>query len=45
MMRAGAALAPVYPELNWDLVRAGLLFHDCGKLWEMDYQPQGSSVR
>jgi 3'-5' exoribonuclease len=40
-MRAGAALAPVYPGLNWDLVRAGLLFHDCGKLWEMDYQPQG----
>lgn len=41
MMRAGAALAPVYPALNWDLIRAGLLFHDSGKLWEMDYQPQG----
>ena len=41
MMRAGAAMASVYPALNWDLVRAGLLFHDCGKLWEMDYQPQG----
>ena len=41
MMRAGAALATAYPALNWDLVRAGLLFHDCGKLWEMDYQPQG----
>jgi 3'-5' exoribonuclease len=41
MMRAGAALAIAYPDLNWDLVRAGLLFHDCGKLWEMDYQPQG----
>jgi len=41
MLRAGAALAPVYPGLNWDLVRAGLLFHDCGKLWELDYQPQG----
>jgi 3'-5' exoribonuclease len=41
MMRAGAALEPVYPGLNWDLVRAGLLFHDCGKLWEMDYQAQG----
>ncbi len=41
MMRAGAALATVYTTLNWDLVRAGLLFHDCGKLWEMDYQPQG----
>ena len=41
MMRAGAALATVYPALNWDLVRAGILFHDCGKLWELDYQPQG----
>jgi 3'-5' exoribonuclease len=41
MMRAGAALGPVYPGLNWDLVRAGILFHDCGKLWELDYQPQG----
>ena len=41
MMRAGAALAPVYPRLNWDLVRAGILFHDCGKLWELDYQAQG----
>src|SRR5260221_3790032 len=41
MMRAGAALVPVYPGLNWDLVRTGILFHDCGKVWEMDYQPQG----
>ncbi|HEV3271189.1 MAG TPA: HD domain-containing protein [Candidatus Methylacidiphilales bacterium] len=41
MMRAGAALGPVYPGLNWDLVRTGILFHDCGKLWEIDYQPQG----
>jgi 3'-5' exoribonuclease len=41
MMRAGAALEPVYPHLNWDLVRAGLLFHDCGKLWELDYAAQG----
>ncbi len=41
MMRAGVALGPVYPGLNWDLIRAGILFHDCGKLWELDYQPQG----
>jgi 3'-5' exoribonuclease len=41
MMRCGAALETAYPRLNWDLVRAGVLFHDCGKLWEMDYQPQG----
>lgn len=41
MLRAGAALAPVYPQLNWDLVMAGILFHDCGKLWELDYPAQG----
>ena len=41
MMRAGAALQVAYPLLNWDLVRTGILFHDCGKLWELDYQPQG----
>jgi 3'-5' exoribonuclease len=41
MMRAGAALQAVYTDLNWDLVRAGLLLHDSGKLWELDYQPQG----
>ena len=41
MMRSGAALANAYPALNWDLVRAGILFHDCGKLWELDYPAQG----
>lgn len=41
MMRAGAALSVAYPKLNWDLVRTGILFHDCGKLWELDYQAQG----
>ncbi len=41
MLRSGAGLATAYPHLNWDLIRAGILFHDCGKLWELDYQPQG----
>jgi 3'-5' exoribonuclease len=41
MMRAGAALGSVYPGLNWDLVLTGVLFHDCGKLWELDYPAQG----
>jgi 3'-5' exoribonuclease len=41
MMRTGSALTPVYPHLNWDLVMAGILFHDCGKLWELDYPAQG----
>lgn len=41
MMRAAAALAPVYPELNLDLMIAGVLFHDCGKLWENSYPEDG----
>jgi 3'-5' exoribonuclease len=34
MMRAAVALQAVYPWLNRDLLIAGVLFHDCGKLWE-----------
>ena len=41
MMRAAAALCPVYPELNRDLLLCGVLFHDCGKLWENTY-PENS---
>lgn len=35
MMRAASALCIAYPALNRDLLLAGVLFHDCGKLWEM----------
>src|SRR5438270_5500226 len=34
MMRVAKQIAPVYPELNVDLLLAGIVFHDCGKLWE-----------
>ena len=34
MMRVAMAVAPLYPELNLDLLIAGVLFHDSGKLWE-----------
>jgi 3'-5' exoribonuclease len=34
MMRAADAIAAVYPTLNRDLLLAGVLFHDAGKLWE-----------
>jgi 3'-5' exoribonuclease len=34
MMRVAAAIAPLYPQLNLDLLIAGILFHDSGKLWE-----------
>ena len=34
MMESALALSGVYPELNRDLLIAGVLFHDTGKLWE-----------
>jgi 3'-5' exoribonuclease len=34
MMDCALALTGVYPELNRDLLIAGVLFHDTGKLWE-----------
>ena len=34
MMRVAAQIAPLYPQLNLDLLLAGILFHDSGKLWE-----------
>ena len=37
MMRCAKAVCGVYPDLNEDLVITGVLFHDCGKLWENAY--------
>jgi len=34
MMRLAMAIQPLYPQLNLDLLIAGVLFHDAGKLWE-----------
>jgi 3'-5' exoribonuclease len=34
MMRSADAIATVYASLNRDLLLAGVLFHDAGKLWE-----------
>lgn len=34
MMRYGSAICAANPALNRDLLQAGVLFHDCGKLWE-----------
>jgi 3'-5' exoribonuclease len=39
MMRVALALSPIYPQLNGDLLIAGILFHDSGKLWE-NYLPE-----
>ena len=41
MMRCAVAVSGVYPALNQDLLIAGVLFHDCGKLWENVY-PENS---
>lgn len=41
MMRSANALCGVYQELNRDLMIAGVLFHDCGKLWENTYPERG----
>ena len=34
MMRVATQIVPLYPQLNLDLLIAGILFHDSGKLWE-----------
>jgi len=34
MMECALSLCEVYPEINRDLMIAGVLFHDTGKLWE-----------
>lgn len=41
MMRSAQALCGVYTEWNRDLLLAGVLFHDCGKLWENSYPREG----
>jgi 3'-5' exoribonuclease len=41
MMRVALAIAPLYPELNLDLLISGILFHDSGKLWENNYSETG----
>ncbi len=44
MMRCATAVAGVYPNLNRDLMIAGVLFHDCGKLWENVYAESGFTM-
>src|SRR5436189_5303833 len=53
MMRVAKEIAPLYPQLNLDLLLAGILFHDCGKLWEnalsengfvMNYDERGELI-
>ena len=41
MMRAAEAMCSVYTALNRDLLVTGVLFHDCGKMWENNYPEVG----
>jgi len=45
MMRAAEAVSGVYTTLNRDLLVAGVLFHDCGKLWETCPPEEGFAIR
>jgi 3'-5' exoribonuclease len=44
MMRVSMAIAPLYPELNLDLLIAGVLFHDAGKMWENHLPDSGFTM-
>jgi 3'-5' exoribonuclease len=53
MMRVAKGITPLYPQLNLDLLLAGILFHDSGKLWEnalpengfvMNYDERGELI-
>lgn len=44
VMRTAAALCEAYPQLNRDLLLAGALFHDCGKMWENSYPEHSLSM-
>jgi len=41
MLRVARALAPLYPEVDADLLCTGVIFHDIGKLWENDTGEKG----
>ena len=44
MLRTADALCGVYPALNRDLLLAGVLFHDAGKLWETCPPAEGFEI-
>ncbi|MCX7868900.1 MAG: HD domain-containing protein [Terrimicrobiaceae bacterium] len=44
MLRAASALCEAYPHLNRDLLLAGTLLHDSGKLWETCPPEKGFDV-
>ncbi|HUF64034.1 MAG TPA: HD domain-containing protein [Verrucomicrobiales bacterium] len=44
MLRSADALCGVYTSIHRDLLLAGVLFHDCGKLWENSCEKDGFAM-
>ncbi len=44
MIRTAHSIAELYPALNRDLLLAGVLFHDAGKLWENCPEANGFGI-
>ena len=44
MMRTADKICDAYPKLNRDLLLVGVLFHDCGKLWENSFPESGFTM-
>lgn len=44
MMRSADAICSAYPLLNRDVLLAGVLFHDCGKMWENGLPADGFAM-
>jgi 3'-5' exoribonuclease len=44
MMRYAAAICAANTSLHRDLLQAGVLFHDCGKLWENCMEEDGFAM-
>lgn len=44
MMRSALKICEAYPALNADLMVAGVLFHDSGKLWENAFAEKGFTM-
>jgi 3'-5' exoribonuclease len=41
MMRVASKISLLYPQLNLNLLTAGILFHDSGKVWENQFSETG----
>jgi 3'-5' exoribonuclease len=44
MLRSALAIADAYPFLHRDLLIAGVIFHDCGKMWENSLPADGFTM-